>query len=349
MASSKLIFYLTCLLLGKMAQKTDRSSSVHQESGFIPANVGESVTLRCSYEGEDSAWLFWYTQSLGQKPRLVSSFYVFDTKITFHDEFKDNPRFKLDTEHNQHDLTIQDLQISDSATYYCASSYTFNLNFAEGATVNVRGAGVRIKASVHQSESIQPGGSVTLNCTVHTETCDGEHRVYWFKNSEESHPGFIYTKGRKTDQCERKPNTHIRTCVYNLPMKSLNLSHAGIYYCAVASCGRILFGNGTKLNIKHEEDEEHSHVLVYFLSGALTFTTILGVLLAFSVCKAIMRNNCQWTAPQTGLSAPSTRNTEDFQDADSVHYAAFSVKVPSRSRTQRNTATSECVYSSVKR
>ena len=88
---------------------------------------------------------------------------------------------------------------------------------------------------------------MTLNCTVQTGTCDGEHSVYWFKHSQESHPGLIYTHGGRNDQCERKGNTQTHTCVYNLPMKSLNRSHAGTYYCAVATCGHVLFGDGTKL------------------------------------------------------------------------------------------------------
>jgi len=37
--------------------------------------------------------------------------------------------------------------------------------------------------------------------------------------------------------------------VYNLLKKNLNVSHALIYYCAVASCGHILFGKGKKLEL----------------------------------------------------------------------------------------------------
>uniref|UniRef100_A0A8C9X2C5 Ig-like domain-containing protein n=1 Tax=Sander lucioperca TaxID=283035 RepID=A0A8C9X2C5_SANLU len=137
-----------------------------------------------------AARFYWYKQTLGQKPRLIS-------------------------------------------TLFKSSSYKFE--FCKGVTVNVKGSGLKVAATVHQSasESIQPGGSVTLNCTVHTGTCDGEHSVYWFKKSEESQPGLIYTHGGRNDQCERKPNTQTHTCLYKLPMKSLNLSHAGTYYCAV--------------------------------------------------------------------------------------------------------------------
>ena len=150
-------------------------------------------------------------------------------------------------------MTILDLHISDSATYYCATLSNNGLTFEEGSIV--KGSGLKIPLSVHQSASeiIQPGDSVTLNCTVHTGSCDGEHSVYWFKNSKDSHLELIYTHGGSNDQCERKPNTQTHTCVYNLPMENLNLSHTGTYYCAVASCGHILFGDGTKLDFEGKQ------------------------------------------------------------------------------------------------
>ncbi|XP_049922983.1 uncharacterized protein LOC126404059 isoform X3 [Epinephelus moara] len=261
MTSPKFVFYLTCLCFGKTAQTTDVkfSSSVQQESGFISATIGDDLTLQCFYEGDVAARFYWYKQTLGEKPRLISTFYKYETNGVFHDEFKNNPRFTLETEIGKNHLKITDLQISDSATYYCACSYSYKFEFAGGTIIYVKGSGLNVPALVHQSasETIQPGGSVTLNCTVHTGSCDdGEHSVYWFKNSEESHPRLIYSHGGRNDQCERKPDTQTHTCVYNLPMKSLNLSHAGTYYCAVASCGHILFGNGTTL------DFEQSHARV---------------------------------------------------------------------------------------
>ncbi|XP_053199026.1 uncharacterized protein LOC128383427 [Scomber japonicus] len=340
MTSPVFVLHLTCLFMGKMAQTTSlkSSSSVHQDSGFISANVGDNVTLHCFYKGDFSVRFHWYKQTLGQKPRLISNSYEYEIKYTFHHEFKNSSRFTMD----KNNLTITDLQISDSATYYCAVGNSLMLEIANLAIVNVKSSSLNIQALVHQtaSESIQPGGSVTLNCTVHTGTCDdGEHSVYWFKNSEESHPGLIYTHGGRNDQCERNTNTQTHTCVYNLPMKSLNPSHAGTYYCAVASCGQILFGNGTKLDVVNEVD---SLVLVYFLSGALVFTTILSVLLAFSMYK-MKRNSFQSTG-----NSPSVTNGEGHQDTDNLHYAALSVKLPNRSRRVKNNSTNECVYSSVK-
>ncbi|XP_062300825.1 uncharacterized protein LOC134005835 [Scomber scombrus] len=346
MTSPMFALYLTCLFLGETAHTALKpTSSVPQDSDFISANVGDSVTLQCSDKGDVAARLYWYKQTLGQKPRLISTFYTFDMNGTFYDEFKNNPRFTLNTEHGTNHLAITDLHISDSATYYCICCFLYTFEFSKNIIVSVKDSGLNIQALVHQSasESIQPGDSVTLNCTVHTGTCDdGEHSVYWFKNSEESHPGLIYTHGGRNDQCERNTNTQTHTCVYNLPMKSLNPSHAGTYYCAVASCGQILFGDGTKLDVVNEVD---SPVLLYFVSGALAFTTIFSVLLAFSMYK--MKRNSQSTESQARNSAPSRVNAKGYKDADKLYYAAVSVNLTNR-RRQKDPTWSECVYYSVK-
>nr|ACU27019.1 novel immune-type receptor 19 [Dicentrarchus labrax] len=347
MTSPKVVFYLTCLFFGKMAQTTNQkfSSAVHQEKSFVSAQTGDNLTLKCFYEGDVAIKFHWCKQILGQKPRLISTYYKYNKNGTFNGEFRSNPRFTLDTEIGKNHLKITDLQLSDSGTYLCISSNSLMLEFMEIITVSVEGSGLNIPASVHQSasESIQAGGSVALNCTVHTGTCDGEHSVYWFKTSEESHPGLIYTHGGSNDQCERKPNNQTHTCVYNLPMQSLDLSHAGTYYCAVGSCGHILFGNGTKLDFEDEAD------LVYFWRGASAFTTILVVLLAFSVCMMNKGNSCQSSDPETRSPASSTANAEGYQHADNLYYAALSVKLTKRSRRQRDPTWSECVYYSVKK
>ncbi|XP_035480050.1 uncharacterized protein LOC118300083 [Scophthalmus maximus] len=337
--SPKLVFYLTCLLLGKMAQMNNfiLSSTGHRDRGFILVDVGESFTLQCLYVSDDTKY-YWFKQTLGQKPQLISTYYKFSNGSTFHGEFKDNQRLTQETFH----LKISHVQLSDSATYYCARGNSFILEFMEGVTVSVKGSGWNIQARVHQSASeiVQPGGSVTLSCTVQNGTCDGDHSVYWFKDSEEPHPGLIYTHRDRHDHCERKPNTQTHSCTYNLSMKSLDLSHAGTYYCAVASCGHVLFGNGTKLDF----DDCH-RVSMYFISGALIFTTILSVSLAFLLHK---RSCCRCSESCAVISPPSTTNTEVYRDADDLHYAAFSVNLPNRSRRQRDNAMDECVYSSVR-
>ncbi|XP_067379197.1 uncharacterized protein [Channa argus] len=344
MASAKFVFYLTSWALWKIVQTTSLklSSSVDQESGFVSVNAGEKLTLHCSYNITITARLFWYKQTLGQKPRLISTFFVHHTSGTFYDEFKNNPRFTLETGNSKNHLKILEIQITDSAIYYCARSEPYKFEFLESITVSVKGTGLNIPVLVHDSvsEIIQPGGSVTLTCTVHTGTCDEEHSVYWFKESGESHPGIVYTNDDRNNQCERKPDTQTHTCVYNLQMKNLTRSHAGTYYCAVASCGKILLGNGTNVDIKYEVKSYTS--VVYFLSGALTFTSILAVLLTFTLFKIIKRNNCQRSESQLRFSGPPTTNTEVNQDSDNLQYAALRVNLPNRSRRQESNTEREC-------
>uniref|UniRef100_A0A3Q3GZG7 Ig-like domain-containing protein n=1 Tax=Labrus bergylta TaxID=56723 RepID=A0A3Q3GZG7_9LABR len=314
MTSPTVIVYLTCLVLGEVAWTVSQklSPSVRHER----REAGESLTLTCDFKDDYSSTsnVYWYKQTIGEKLSYSSD-----------GEFKDNPRFTLNAQNGQYNLTISDLNMSDSATYHCISCFSLN-----------------IPAVVHQtaSETIEPGGSVTLSCTVHPGTCDGEHSVYWFKNS---HPGFIYTHGGKNDQCVRKANSQTNTCTYNLPMKNLNISNTGTYYCAVASCGHILFGNGTKLD---SGDGLNSPALVYFLSGALIFATILIVIMAFLLYKMNKRNRL--------LSQGMAANTAYIFlpiEADNLFYATLNVNMPNTSRRQRNTTkdcVSECVYSSVK-
>ncbi|XP_074480078.1 uncharacterized protein LOC141760882 isoform X2 [Sebastes fasciatus] len=337
--------YLSCLLLRTMADTTAPKPS--SPLRLVSVSIGENVTLECFYEDTVAVMFYWYKQAFGQKPQLVSKIYKHDKDATLTGEFKNDRRFEVEASTGKNHLKILYVQLSDSANYYCAISHSYKFEFMEGFLVSVQGSGLNVPALVQQSasETVQPGGSVTLNCTVHTGTCDGEHSVYWYRNSEESRPGLIYTHGGRNDQCEKKPNTQTHTCVYNLPVDSLNQSHAGTYYCAVASCGHILFGDGTKLDFKDEED---SLVLVYFLSGALAFTTILVVFLACKTYTMYKTNSCQCTESQARSPAASAPNAEGCQDADSLHYAAIRVNRATRSTRQRDDTWSECVYSGIK-
>uniref|UniRef100_A0A8C7CJZ3 Ig-like domain-containing protein n=1 Tax=Oncorhynchus kisutch TaxID=8019 RepID=A0A8C7CJZ3_ONCKI len=203
---------------------------------LISPNVGDTVTLHCFYEGDMAVTFSWYKQPFGNIPRVMSTFF-----------------YKYDSGEKNH-LRISDMELSDSALYYCGSAYGNKVEFGEGTILIVKGSESNSKTVVHQSvsKSVQPGDSVSLNCTIHTETCAGEHSVYWFRHgSGESRPGIIYTHGDRSDQCEKSSEAESSTqsCVYNLPKRNLSPSDAGTYYCAVASCGEIVFGNGTKLDI----------------------------------------------------------------------------------------------------
>uniref|UniRef100_A0A673VUZ6 Uncharacterized LOC115194329 n=1 Tax=Salmo trutta TaxID=8032 RepID=A0A673VUZ6_SALTR len=265
---------LKCCLHGWTLSTQDPSC----EDGLMSAKIGDTMILRCFYEGEMAMHFSWYKQTLGDKLQLFSTVhYKYDRNATFYYEFKDNPRFSVENGPKKNHLRISDMQLSDSGTYYCGNAYTNRVEFGKGFTF-LSGSGSRNMPILQQSlsESVQPGDVVTLNCTIHTETCAGEHGVYWFRHgSGESHPGIIYTHGDRSDECEKSPEAGSPTqnCVYNLPKRNLSLSDAGTYYCAVALCGEILFGKGTKLDI-----QSNSNFLCYTLPQRHLNMTILVLL-----------------------------------------------------------------------
>ncbi|XP_064787631.1 uncharacterized protein LOC135510546 [Oncorhynchus masou masou] len=320
---------------------------------LMSANVGDTVTLHCFHEGYLAMHFLWYKQPFGYNPQLMSTFYEYEKNAIFYHDFKGNPRVSVESGNGINHLKISDIQLSDSAEYYCGSSYSNMVEFAEGYILIVKGSGSRNTTVVQQpvSESVQPGDSVTLNCTIHTETCAGEHSVYWFRHgSGESHPGIIYTHGDRSDQCEKSPEagSPTQSCVYNLPKRNLSLSDAGTYYCAVASCGEILFGNGTKLDIKDNGAEPL--LLVYCLSSALGLSFILITVLGFIMYNMNKRKCLQCRGPVSRTRGPAVSSSDaGAQDADSLHYVALNLSnKKNRSRRQRSNMEEETVYSGIR-
>ncbi|XP_016528795.1 uncharacterized protein LOC103140591 isoform X1 [Poecilia formosa] len=332
MTSRTLALYAATLLVVTMAHSTDLT----QRSPLVySVDVGSNAVLQCLCQDDSAVMFYWYKQILGQEPKLMCTLYKHTNTAVFKEEFN-NSRFSLDTgNHRNVVLKISDVKISDAATFHCVRSNLNDYEFCEGTTLSVKGSGSTIETLVHQSESenIKQGDSVSLKCMVQTGSCGGQHSAYWFRNSEESHPGLIYTQENRSD-----PSTQTHTCVYNMPMKDPNGT-----YCAVASCGEILFGNRTKLD---SDGERFSLVLVYLLSGALTFTTLLAATLAFSVFKMNKRQHADSTEISSTTPYP---NMQESQDGENLQYASVSHQKTNIARTKTDGAFRECVYSSVKR
>ncbi|XP_045078266.1 uncharacterized protein LOC121572143 [Coregonus clupeaformis] len=327
------------------------SSSKLQDSGLISANVGDAVIVHCFYEGHMDMHFSWYKQPLRDKLQLLSTVYKFDRNTTFYHEFKDNPRFSVENGQENNHLRISDMQLSDSGTYYCGSAYGNKMEFGEGAIL-IKGSGSRNMSVLQQpvSDSVLPGDSVTLNSTIQTETCVGEHSVYWFRHgSGESHPGIFYTHGDRNDQCEKFPETGSpkQSCVYNLPKRNLSLSDAGTYYCAVASCGEIMFENGTKLDSQvpeHDPPFDQSPTVLALVVSNIVLG-IVTLLLVWALCKTRNRDS-------RGRTDVPTSQGNQNQDSDVLNYAAvsFTPKKNSSSsrRAREKTSREDAVYSEVR-
>uniref|UniRef100_A0A8C6SV96 Ig-like domain-containing protein n=1 Tax=Neogobius melanostomus TaxID=47308 RepID=A0A8C6SV96_9GOBI len=293
-------------------------------------HVGESVKLSCDCRDQEIVMCFWYKQEMGRKPVKVSSFYKLNSKGSFEDTFR--VRFALDNLDNANNLTIIDLRVSDAATYFCMSSNLYNMGFLESITLEVKGDGAdfgTLVAEVTPEETGAEEGSGTLNCSLGNGVCGGRHGVHWFKPSEESAAGVLYTDGGgNADQCERNTETSTNSCVYDLPGHGEEVA-SDWSKCAVVSCGRALFGNKPDFI---SEDQDVPPVLVYVLSGALVATLLLSVLLALSMYK--IKKKSQPTA-----------TTENEQD---IHYAALRHHNSNRPRQLTNDIITECVYSGVR-
>ena len=106
------------------------------------------------------------------------------------------------------------------------------------------------------SASAQLGDPVALQCSItsqrtdHSNQCQGEPSVYWFRSGP-SHPAAIYMNGNRSGECQDSsgPPSAPQSCVYTLPKNNVDSSDAGTYYCALAACGEVVFGSGTKLDI----------------------------------------------------------------------------------------------------
>ncbi|XP_008285404.1 Ig heavy chain Mem5-like [Stegastes partitus] len=257
-----------------------QSQTLRQDTGVKAVTVGDDVTLFCFYNSQVAMHFSWYRQQLGSKPELLSTIYKFGDSSKVFSWLEKNPRFTVERDEGMNHLKISDIQLSDSATYYCGSSHSNMVEFGEGVFLSVKGATRQHQGIIQEpaSETIPPGGSVSLNCTVNTGFCDDEPSVYWFRHG--SRQGILHAH---RDRCKpvSAPAPPSQNCVYHLQKVNLSSSDAGTYYCAVASCGEILFGNGSTLLVGDAVEDQVAQIRI------LAWLSIIrtGILLFFlTVC-----------------------------------------------------------------
>ncbi|XP_061525527.1 uncharacterized protein LOC133398014 isoform X4 [Phycodurus eques] len=209
------------------------------------ASLGENVSLPCFF-APGAKFLSWYKQVAGDTPQIVTSFYSYveishRTQITA-DVSK---RMAVDSGENFLHLHISNVRLSDTAMYYCGQSVLNVMIFDRGIFLLVRESGRPSVLQRPTSIAVSPGGSAALNCTTHPGSSDGGHAVYWFrKASGDSH--LLHVHSENGNECEKTTESG---CVYTLSRRAVARADAGTYFCAVASCGEIVFGKGTRLDI----------------------------------------------------------------------------------------------------
>uniref|UniRef100_A0A3B1IJS1 Ig-like domain-containing protein n=1 Tax=Astyanax mexicanus TaxID=7994 RepID=A0A3B1IJS1_ASTMX len=195
---------------------------------------GENVSLNCLFSSADVTATTWFKQTPGEKPLLIASAFL--------------------TEQNTFTLNISNTEASDSATYFCAAAYFTDIALSDCTVLVLKDSPSSLYTVLQPpvSDPVRLGGDTTLQCSILTDNSAGDHSVYWFRHgSGESDPGIIFTHGNRSDQCKKSSETvsPTQSCIYKLPKNNLSLSDAGTYYCAVAACGHIFFGDGTKLDL----------------------------------------------------------------------------------------------------
>ncbi|XP_034161602.2 uncharacterized protein LOC113542717 [Pangasianodon hypophthalmus] len=334
------MLWITVMLFNKTdsAQK----NIVHQPKLVITATAGDNVTLHCFLLGEENIDpMVWYKQAGGHEPSLLAVIQKGQDPI-YKDELN-SPRFRIERGSKSCHLRIINVKLSDEAMYYCGLG-TFLPTFAKGTFLSVKDK-PELKVSVLQSsvlDSVPAGASVTLQCSVLSESRAADLQVLWFRAAPpQSHPQIIYTHHNSSHQCESGSSTH--TCVYNF---SKNISHndTGTYYCAVAVCGKIIFGNGTR--VQQENCATAFNPVVICLGTALVMCGILISAQAVLLCKS---KNCQQYRErfQHGAVTNTEKTNAQNQDAVELNYAALHFNEKKRARENRGRSQGS-VYSEVK-
>ncbi|XP_036452762.1 uncharacterized protein LOC118825984 [Colossoma macropomum] len=241
---------------------------------------GSNVTIQCDQttDKDHKNLLAWYKQSLGKVPEYVVRSFEDGRKPRFTPGFSDG-RLTLDEE--AFGLNINGIKEEDTGLYFCGEVKQNAVMFRSGTLLLFQAENIHRPVT---EMVIKTGESVTLQCSVQSLTpdCSGEHSVYWFRHgSGESHPGIIYTHGNRSDECKRSSETDSPTqsCVYKLPKRNLSLSDAGTYYCAMAACGQILFGDLTKVTVQENSSWIFIISITLNVISLIVIMTLIGVLL----------------------------------------------------------------------
>ncbi|XP_015234709.1 PREDICTED: uncharacterized protein LOC107087572 [Cyprinodon variegatus] len=270
--------------------------------------VGENVTLHCPVSTKEGKFFYWYKQTPGYMLQTVAAAALSDPKLS---EQFDNSRFSLTKGDSQFSLTIRNISKKDEATYLCQNGTAYFQTFSTGMYLAVNDCKRKTQILVKQtpeSTSVQEGDTVNLHCSLLTKTsvnslqCPSKYNVYWFKaGSGESYPSLIYTPKNSSDVQQR-------SCVYKLSKTIQSSSDTGIHYCAVITCGKILFGEGTNVQTREPTD-----LLIIGLSVMLGLCVILIAVLLF----------VYWFKAGSGESYPSLiytpKNSSDVQQRSCVY------------------------------
>ncbi|KAK7170902.1 hypothetical protein R3I94_000953 [Phoxinus phoxinus] len=332
---------LTLFLLTFANGTSEREDLIHQIP-LLFAELGSSVILPCSHSDDFINSISWYKHSIGKKPLLVAYSDHNSGSVTYQNDFDKTNRYFIKIGSGSFNLSIVHVEEYDFANYYCAVNFLNIITFVEG-TILLPKERDRIRSTTVLQEPVfdrlHPGDSVTLQCSVISEICAGEYSVYWFRHSSGySQPGIIYTHDNRSDLCMKRSEngSSTQSCVYSLPQTELRSSDAGIYYCAVATCGKVHLGNGTKLTI--EASSTFWNPVVFTLLTISVISMVVNIILVGLIQKKLKKASKQ----------PRNQRNQ-VEETDALNYVAlnFSKKPSTSKRSAVKTSQNETIYSHI--
>uniref|UniRef100_A0A3B4EFT7 Ig-like domain-containing protein n=1 Tax=Pygocentrus nattereri TaxID=42514 RepID=A0A3B4EFT7_PYGNA len=274
----------------------------NSEPVVISAEPGKEVTITCTFVDDSSADVrIWYKQRLEHIPLEVGS-KCKDKDPVMSPRFNQT-RFKIDRIVNGISLRIKNVTKEDEGMYFCGLGRQKEMNFSTATFLAVTGQSDISVLQTPVRGSVSPGEPVTLQCTVISEIRAADLRVLWFRAAAgQSFPEIIYThQNSSSRQCEISSSTNCS--LYEFSKNILDQHHTGTYYYAVAACGKIIFGNGTSVEL--------SKLFCVLLGTHVVCIYLQTLYISTYNCKANKR---------------FMKEIDSEQNPENLHYAAIHIK-----------------------
>ncbi|XP_053735617.1 uncharacterized protein LOC128767534 isoform X2 [Synchiropus splendidus] len=297
----------------------------------LKVQVGHDVTLSC-HHNDSRLWqghFYWIRHTAKHVPEVLAASPQHgspEAKI---------PRITVTRPRSsEFVMDLSGAHLSDTGFYFCIETQYLNLLYYNATFLLVTDTEPH-KTAVVQTSPLEQ--KKKLQCSVLSDTkkssCSEEDRVFWFKSGDdESTPDLLIAHENRGDECQQA-SPH--TCVYHLP---INSSDTGTYYCAVVSCGRVLFGNGTK----HKDPDKQPDLVTVVLGCSLAVNLVVMALLTGVIMKQHLKLKTAMKQTQTGLH-------EDQQVTEDVLvYAAPTYNKRKTARKENNANMDNVIYSGVR-